>query len=87
MLKECIFIGPVISCDALYCLALCLTSNVFIQLRLIWVLSFSRSRKMGYLKKCDIYYFGWLFLALQFSKRAKGLYKMNNNSIYGFLIN
>ena len=51
MLKKCIFIGPVIPCDALYCLASCLTSNVFTQLHLILVLSFSRSRKIGYFPK------------------------------------
>ena len=36
-------------------------------------------------KICDIFYFGWLFTALQFSKCTKGLYKMNKNSIKGFL--
>ena len=47
---------------------------------------FSRSGKIGYFpKKCDIYYFGWLFIVLQLSKHTKGLYKMNNTSILGFL--
>ena len=51
MLKNCIFNGPVIHCDALKCLALCLTSNVFTQLRLVWVQPFSRSRKISYFPK------------------------------------
>ena len=36
---------------------------------------------------CALTYFGWLFTVFQFSKRTKGLYKMNNNSIQGFLTN
>ena len=51
MLKDCIFNGPAIPCDALKCLASCLTLNVFTQLHLIWVLSFNWSRKIRYFPK------------------------------------
>ena len=53
MLKKCIFNGCVIPCDVLFflCLASCLTSNVFTQLRLIWVLTFNWYRKICYFSK------------------------------------
>ena len=38
-------------------------------------------------EKYDIYYFGWFFKALQFSKHTNGIYKMNNNSMCGVLTN
>ena len=50
-MENCIFIGPIIPCDAIYFLASCLTSNVFTQLRIIWVTSFSLSRKIRYFPK------------------------------------
>ena len=46
MLKNGIFNGPIIPCDALWCLTSCLTSNVFTQLRLVWVLCFSQTRRI-----------------------------------------
>ena len=51
MLKDCIFHKPVIPCDTLKCLALCLTSNVITLLYLLWVLFFNPSRKILYFRK------------------------------------
>ena len=59
MLKNCIFHEPVIPCDTLQPLAACLTSNVFIQLYLLWILSFNRSRKILYFQKL-VTFFNWM---------------------------
>ena len=43
--------------------------------------------KSDIFQNLDIYDFGWSSIALQFSKCPKGLYKMNDQSIKGFLTN
>ena len=81
MLKNSIFHKPVIPCDTLSRLALCLTSNVFTQFYLLWVLFLIVLEKSYIFQKLHIFDFGWLFTALQFGKCTECLYKMNTNSI------
>ena len=88
MLKNCIFHEPVIHCDRhsvgivsdiefLHTILFTLCAPFLIVLEKSYIFSNLR----------HFFYFGWLFTALQFSKCTKYLYKMNNNSIYGFLTN
>ena len=61
MMKNCIFHEPVIPCDTLQYLALCLTSNVFTKLYISrWVVSFNRSGKILYFPKNVTFFLFWM---------------------------
>ena len=81
MLKNCIFHKSVIP-------LILLTFGIASDIECLYTIIFSLVsifqsfwKNLIFSKKCDIFDFGGLFTALQFSICTKGLYKMNKNSI------
>ena len=72
MLKNCIFREPVIPWDTIVFYIECHHTILF---------TCGVLEKSYIFQKMRIFYFDWLFTALQLSKCTKCLYKMNTNSI------
>ena len=70
MLKKCMNHESAVACGILKRSALCLTYNDVTELYHVWVLSFKRSGKTGYIPK---------FILLMFSAFQPGKYKINTS--------
>ena len=74
MLNMLHFHESVALCDTLLLLKSCMPPNGFTKLYFSFGTVFKTLRKKTFSKNCDIYDFGWLFLAFQLSTGPKGLY-------------